>query len=50
MEIKDSLYIKWTRILKIRDKLEFLKFIAYCMFLRCQFLKAPYLEELLLLK
>lgn len=53
MEIEDSLYMVWTRILKITEKLEFMIFIAYYIsltLLRCQFLKAPYLEELLLFK
>lgn len=53
MEIEDSLYMVWSRMLKIREKLEFMVFIAYYIsltLLRCQFLKAPYLEELLLFK
>lgn len=29
MEIEDRLYIMWTRMLKIREKWEFLKCITY---------------------
>lgn len=32
-ETEDSIYIMCARMLKIREKLEFLKFIAYYMFL-----------------
>lgn len=54
MEIEDSLYILWTRMLKIREEMGIFEMYYLLnvpiVLVRCQFLKTPYLEEVLFLK